>query len=197
MLTKKIILKGGYFSMAVLDWWRHLTKEADGKFKNYVNMLVDLQWDPLEMALIEELVTENNFRIGKMVKRQSKYLLPEEVERVRERLADKSTATIRFGNFKDRKASDFCLVGGCYYAGWKKFYLYYRSVELTLEFMFDMILLHQLFTELEMNVKIITMFTPRAFCSSRDGRLAYHKKLRSILEEVDERKKDILMQQKR
>lgn len=165
----------------VLEWWEYMVNIKPEKFSNYNNLIGEMIWDSQEMDKLVALCIEYKFRLGKMDKRVKKYILEDEVERFRLRVFSKDSASIRFGNFKDAKASDFCLIGGCYYKPGKKFYLYYRAVELTLEFIFDLILLQQTFNSMGLVVKKLFVITPRAFTSSRAGRLKFFRKLKAIM----------------
>lgn len=165
---------------SILTFWRVITNTND-KFKNYNDLFLYSKWDQQEMEKIVSQITRAKFRLGKIQKRVDKYLLETEVKRFSERVKTKDSASIRFGNFKSEKASDFCLIGGCYYTSWKRFYLYYRSVELTFEFVFDMIMLTNLFKEVGITPKEIVIYFPRAFCSSRAKRLINFHKLKEII----------------
>jgi len=167
--------------MTILEWWEDIVNEKPEKFNNFKNLLAEMEWDSQELSKLYSLMVASSFRLGKMKKRVDKYILQAEVERFRERVFTKDSASIRFGNFKDAKASDFCIVGGCYYKPGKVFYLYYRAVELTLEFIFDVILLHQTFTTMGLPVKKLIIVTPRAFTSSRAGRLKFFRRLKDIM----------------
>ncbi len=167
--------------MTILEWWEDIINIKPEKFNNFKNLFATMEWDSQELAKLHSLMISNSFRIGKMKKRVDKYILQAEVERFRERVFSKDSASIRFGNFKDVKASDFCIVGGCYYKPGKVFYLYYRAVELTLEFIFDLILLHETFTTMGLQIKTLVVVTPRAFTSSRAGRLKFFRRLKDIM----------------
>lgn len=169
--------------MTILEWWEDIVNQKPEKFNNFKNIVAEMEWDTQELEKLLSLFNFYSFRIGKMKKRVEKYILQSEVERFRQRVFSKDSASIRFGNFKDVKASDFCLIGGCYYKPGKVFYLYYRAVELTLEFIFDIILLHQTFSEMNLPVKKLVIVSPRAFTSSRAGRLKFFRKAKAIMRE--------------
>ena len=166
----------------ISQWWDRYTSEFAGKFKNVNELIVVKKFDSEELSEIEHKIIQADFRLGKLYKRDEKYIIESEEQRFSQRLkAGKNSATIRFGRYKD-STNDFCLVGGAYYDSGKRFYLYYRSVELTIEFLFDLLMLNRLFLRVGCKVKRICVFFPRAFFSSRAGRLSYYYELKGILE---------------
>lgn len=166
----------------ILEWWDEITNSYGGGFKNLKDLLVCCDWNSEELSKVESKIIQADFRLGKLYKRDEKYLIESEEQRFKQRLAKgRGSATIRFGRYKDSD-NDFCLVGGAYYDSGKRFYLYYRSVELTVEFLFDLLMLNRLFIRCNCKVKRLYVFFPRAFFSSRAGRLSYYYELKGILE---------------
>lgn len=167
---------------SIIHFWRTMCGDGENdRFINYNHLISNCYWDQEEMEEIVAKVDKAQFRPGKREKRVIKYLIESEVERFNGRVHTKDSATIRFGNFKSEKASDFCIVGGCFSNPGKRFYLYYRSVELRFEFMFDMFMLTDMFKRVNIKPKEMILYFPRAFCSSRERRLVNYHKLRRII----------------
>lgn len=163
---------------SIIEGWRHLTDEEG--FTSFKDLFITMKWDDCFPSLRE------TFRPGKSMKRPLKYIIPSEVERFKELVHTRSSTSIKFGLHKER--GDFCLVGGCYRKSGKTFYVFYRAIELTLEFPFDIIMLDSFFKEVGIEVKKISIFAADGFTSTRAGRLKYFEKLKELTKDMPESK---------
>lgn len=159
-----------------LHCWEYMCQSE--KFLSWTNLTMMMKYTG---AFSEH---EHTFRPGKTLKRPLKYIIPAELKRFKDKVHERSTTSIRFGMSKAR--GDFCLIGGCYKKQRKTFYVYYRAVELTLEFPFDLIMLENVFQEAEIDVKRIVVFAAEAFTSTREGRRKYFEKLKTLMLEEEE-----------
>lgn len=178
MLSKKISRGGGYFKMmTTLKFFSpgDVAKRFPlGNFKNFNEVILEIEFQEDFIKKIE------GFREGKKDRRIEKYLTPEEIKRFVKRIKEKDSTVVRFGGKKEKPKGDFCLSGGVFKAG--KFYVLYRSLEVSFEIFFDLWMFHWLCKKANVKLKKVIIFTPRMFMSSREGRMNYARKLRSLLE---------------
>jgi len=153
-----------------LDCWKYFCKSL-GKFKNLENLLLVIKWKGLE-----DLVSKmEGFREGKKKRRIEKYLNKEEVRKFKKKLRNpESGVTVRFGI--DKPNREPCMIAGVFLVSHNKFCIYYRTLEVTLEMIFDFWLLNYFFKEVEISPKSVEVFCVRAFSSNRKGRMDYVKK---------------------
>lgn len=164
-----------YHFQSPLHCWLDMTDSED--FQGWRNIILFMPWD-------EKLVSfEGKFRPGKSEKRWDKYMIPGELERfISEVNGGKSRGVIRFGNKKEK--GNFCLVGGTLEGS--TFTIFYRALEISLEWPFDMVLLNQIIKKSGIKVKKLVVIANRAFTSTRAGRRSYYHKLRKVLGVDDE-----------
>ncbi len=151
-----------------LDCWLSMTSSPD--FRGWRNLILYMPWD-------DKLVTFEGFRPGKIEKRWVRYMIPGELERFKVEVAEKGQGVLRFGNKKDR--GHFCLLAGTIESG--TLTLFYRSLELTLEMIFDLVMINQIIKETGIKVRRLEIIAKKAFASTRAGRRQYYSKLRKIL----------------
>ncbi len=117
------------------------------------------EWDPSLPRKIRDISERRS------ANRISNYLIPEEIERVRERLVDTDSASIRFGREKKGrgyhgKRGDFCLVAGAIER--RNLTLFYRSLELIGGLGYDLCIIEYLGALLDIKWKSVTIHAARA-----------------------------------
>lgn len=152
-----------------LHCWLEMSNSST--FQAWKNVILVMPWD-------DKLVSFNGFREGKIEKRWQRYMIPGELERFQRKIAEKGRGALRFGNKKDK--GDFCLLSGVFRNG--TFTLFYRSLEVSLEMVFDLVMVNQIIKQTGIRVKKLEIIAKWAFLSSRAGRKQYYQKLRKILE---------------
>lgn len=118
--------------------------------------------------------------------RIANYILPEDLERVAERLESTDSASIRFGREKKGrgyhgKRGDFCLIGAAIER--RNLTLFYRSLELIGGLGYDLCIIQHLSKELGIEWKSITIHAAHAnvFALKGNSNESFYPKLRKVL----------------
>lgn len=143
--------------------------------------LVSFGWDSEQAQAVFSINPK------RAVKRAQSYIIPEELERVKAKLAEgKDTISIRFGYKKEGRGikgtrGDFCLIGGVLTRR-KKLTLFYRSIELIGGLHYDTTLIKSLEESLGIDLRVIEIYAveAHAFCLKRNSNEKLHQRL-SIL----------------
>lgn len=118
-------------------------------------------------------------------KRCDSYLIPEDIERAKSRLAEGKEASLRFGLEKTGRGyhgsrGDFCLTSGV--IDRRNLTLFYRSLEMIGGFGYDLCLINKLGDLLEIQWKTLTIVAAHAnvFALKRNSNEKFYPKLRAI-----------------
>lgn len=149
---------------SIKDLWITLVPQYESR--NYGPTIFNVIWDRSYARRIEQISQKRSSS------RIANYLIPSEIERVRQKLNSKNEASIRFGNLKtghgyDGERGDFCLIAGVIRG--RNLTVYYRSLELIGGFAFDLTLLWHLERELLRNWATVTFVTQKAFIFALKG----------------------------
>jgi hypothetical protein len=154
------IVTGFPAPISIPELWTSLVPEY--RSRNYGQAIFTVLWDPILIAQIEAI------RTTKVKKRCDTYLIPDELERVRNRFWGKSkNVGIRFGFEKtgrgyNEERGDYCLLSGN--IDGKHFTAHYRSLEMISGFAPDLCLINKLPALLNLSMwKTVTFVTDNCF----------------------------------
>lgn len=150
--------------MSIADLWTTLVPEY--RSTNYGPAIFKILWDPRIASKIELISARRSSS------RIKNYVIPSEIERVKQKLNSKDTVSVRLGYDKkghgySGERGDFCLIAGV--VSRKRLTVYYRSLELIGGFAYDLVLLKHLGIALETYWETVTFVTAKAFVFALKG----------------------------
>lgn len=146
-----------------------MTKMPDYKSWNAGNLLDSFGWNNKARKYADQIREVSERR---STNRINSYFIPDEIDRVRMRLkTGANNVSIRFGRLKKGtgfhpgERSDFCLIGGVVSGSEtsRRLLLFYRSIEMTGGFAFDLVLIRKLEIMLNIEFKQIEIWAHNHF----------------------------------
>jgi hypothetical protein len=150
----------------------------DNKFVSLKKLFVRMLWEP---SICESLLKTKWISKTRIANRLKKYLLPDEIERFKEKIKKKISGNIRFGHKKTGTGeqaggpSDFCLLVMSYDKNTKELTIVYRALDLSNGFIYDLFLIDHVIRETGIKVKKIDLICMRARVFSKKGNDNYEK----------------------
>lgn len=152
-------------------------------FINWENLLFSYKWDSDQVKKVLDINPQ------KAMRRVDTYLNTIELMRFRDKLRNKSSASIRFGVEKEGRGwhngerGDFCLVGGSYSKKKKELTLFYRSLDMIGGFNWDLsIIRHLIIYSCVIEKVTIYARNARAFAKKGNSNEKFYYQLKEIYE---------------